>query len=199
MDCKEELPMEEIAAVAMRVSLKGTISNNGTTRHLAAKNKDGSTILEKQKECLHAAATEGRVIVQPRGTADEVIRAINNGFSPEFILNKFKELLEAKKTFVQKDGQVVESPDHSVQVRALEILLKYRVGLPVQRTEVVTPANDAAANLRAKLESSSALRRAFRETLDRLDAIEVANPNGPMRRIAGESNKFANHAPVNSY
>jgi hypothetical protein len=194
MNGKSELSVDEIAEMGVaRRSFKGI---PGAPRAhgkagLAMQNPDGAAAAQARGSALAEAAADGRVIVNPKPGVDAVMKMINEKFDENFIHDKFREVLDAKKTMVDKQGTAHVSPDHATQVRALELLLKYRIGLPVQRTEVVTPTTDSASNLRAKLAGSAALRRAFRDTLDRLDAIDVAAPGDvvapPMRRATSRA------------
>jgi hypothetical protein len=186
MNGKTELSVDEIAEMgAVRRSFKGIpgathpVGKSG----LATKNPDGAAAAQAKAETLSEAAADGRVIVNPKAGVDSVMKMINEQFDETLICRKLKELLDAKKSVIDKSGAVHTTADSTTQLKALELLMKYRVGLPVQRTEVVAPATDSAANLRAKLASSPALRRAFRDTLDRLDAID---PSGPDEEGGGE-------------
>jgi hypothetical protein len=201
MDHKEELTIDQIAdqVAASKIQSAPAIGAIPGSPHskgkagLATQNPTGLAAEKARKEELVQAASEGRVIVNPKAGVDAVMQMINREFDEEFIRERFTDVLTADKVIVSKDGSITHAPDHGTRVRALELLLKYRVGLPVQRTEDVTPkTSDSSANLRAKLAASPALRRAFRETLDRLDAIdpegsdpvdgEVDVVKAPMRR-----------------
>lgn len=67
---------------------------------------------------------------------------------------------------VNRDGS--RGPDHRTRVQAALALLQYRVGRPVERSEVisVTVEKDHAADLTERLKSSPALRASLQRLLN---------------------------------
>ena len=81
----------------------------------------------------------------------------------EQIAIAIRDALTATQT--TRSGTV--EPDHKTRLQAATLALSYRVGLPVQRQEVIT-ANIAAdeTSIHERLKNSTALRAALRRTLD---------------------------------
>jgi hypothetical protein len=71
---------------------------------------------------------------------------------------------------VNRDGS--RGPDHRTRVSAALALLQYRVGRPIERSEVISVNldADAATGLAERLKNSPALRSSLRKMLDQVDA-----------------------------
>ncbi len=102
----------------------------------------------------------------PRQINKEVVVALARKVSPDLIADKIKELLSM--TRVTKAGSI---PDVRAMEAGIKLYLAYAVGLPTQRSEVVTVNVDAdsAVGMEERLRHSPALRAMFRKMLDRVE------------------------------
>lgn len=106
----------------------------------------------------------------PRHISKEVVVALARTVSPDLIARKIKQLLETERE--TKTGMV---PDVRAMEAGIKLYLAYAVGLPTQRSEVVTVAVDAdsAVGMEERMRNSPALRAMFQAMLDRVDVQAV--------------------------
>ena len=90
---------------------------------------------------------------------------------PERIIRALADALTAEQ--VNRDGS--RSPDHRTRTQAALALLSYRIGRPVERSEVVTVNLDADSmtGLRERLKSSPAMRDALAGLLAEVEGGSV--------------------------
>jgi hypothetical protein len=109
----------------------------------------------------------------PRQISKEVVVALARKVSPDLIADKINLLLS-----MTRQTKVGEVPDVRAMEAGIKLYLAYAVGLPTQRSEVLTVNvdADAEAGLAERLKSSPALRQVFRRMIDQ---IEGGNPESP--------------------
>lgn len=100
----------------------------------------------------------------PRVINKEIVVAMANKVAPDDIAAKVYELIHAKRE--TKGGAMI--PDVRSMEAGIKLYLSYVVGLPIQRSEVVTVNLDAdsTTGLAERLRNSPALRETFRRILD---------------------------------
>ncbi|HEY9153760.1 MAG TPA: hypothetical protein VIM69_01435 [Opitutaceae bacterium] len=96
--------------------------------------------------------------------ASEIITEITRTITPNRIAESLMQLLSAE--FIDKRGE--RHADHRVRASAVQLLLAYTVGKPVERSEsvVVNVSPESEVVLLEKLKQSPALRAALREILE---------------------------------
>lgn len=112
----------------------------------------------------------------PRTINKEVVVALSRAVAPELVADKIKQLLEM--TRVTKAGEV---PDVRAMEAGIKLYLAYAVGLPTQRSEIVSVNVDAdnALGLEERLRHSPALRAMFRKMLDNVEG-GASDSSGPV-------------------
>lgn len=102
----------------------------------------------------------------PKTINKEVVVALAREVSPALVAQKIKQLLEMTRT--TKAGEV---PDVRAMEAGIKLYLAYAVGLPTQRSEILTVQVDAdsAVGMEERLRHSPALRAMFRKMLERVD------------------------------
>ena len=102
----------------------------------------------------------------PRQINKEVVIALAREVAPDLVAQKIRQLLDM--TRMTKAGEV---PDVRAMESGIKLYLAYAVGLPTQRSEVISVNVDAdsAVGMEERLRNSPALRDLFRKMLDRVD------------------------------
>lgn len=136
------------------------------------------------KEDVASAVRDGRLSIRSADLAPRVIEELAKKFSPDIIVNKIAECLEATKTMAV-GGRPYDTPDYKTRLDALKLVMQYQVGMPVARSEVVTHNVDTMQTLESKMQNSPALRRAVGRMLDKAKAddgevINVSTDSRPL-------------------
>lgn len=113
---------------------------------------------------------------------DEVLfqRAINERFGPGRLADEVELGLTAVKTYQTKEGDVLEFPDYSTRVKYLDLLFKYRIGIPEKRAKPKEARKFTMADLEQQIAVSPAARRWL------LDKIAAAGEAAKVPAPAGE-------------
>lgn len=99
--------------------------------------------------------------------------ALDARFSDDVVLGHIERLLAAERSF-QQDGSIVTAPDHASQIRALDLLLKYKLGLPFARVEPKASKSVDLSEFSERIRKSPAYRQGLRELLDEAEAAAKA-------------------------
>lgn len=170
--------------------VSGVAKGDGLNKQNATPFSPGSEMAEKNN--LHEAAKEGRVAIRPADVANELIHQLAHKFPAAVIVDKFSQLLDAKKCIPTQGGGIRVEPDSPVQLKAMELLLKYQLGLPVQRQEIIQKSYDSLDTLKEKLTKSPALRKAVGKIIDSNGAVDIEaekDMNQARREIAKPKQK----------
>ena len=106
----------------------------------------------------------------------EIERTLSREITPQTIRDALAAAvgaLQATRTVVTKGG-AVESPDYATRLRAVEILLSWGVGKPVERSLIVQRTESdtmGVDKLRELAQQSPAMRAALVELLSDLTAL----------------------------
>ena len=84
------------------------------------------------------------------------------------LMDKLEELLNAKRKYVTKDGDEREMDDYSTQLKALEMVFKYKIGSPRQRQEVTVNKELDIQELLAMAQQSPMFAKALRKIFELL-------------------------------
>jgi SLT domain-containing protein len=101
--------------------------------------------------------------VTSRDITPAFLAAIAAKVTPEDIANAISELLGATAWVKDSVSTYKEVPDMRAKADGIKFWLSYQLGLPVQRTEIVTATVDTEEITMAKLMASPAARKAMME------------------------------------
>jgi hypothetical protein len=114
---------------------------------------------------------ERKAIVTGGDPARAVMDALAGRFTPEVLCAKLEDLMGFEKTYMNRNGDTISSPDGTVQLKAVETIIAYLVGRPIERQQVMTVAQPATMNdLLDKARKSPVFRSTLRQLLDGLEA-----------------------------
>jgi len=102
---------------------KGKRTSPKKRASLARAHSEPATVAQVQRE-LSDRASDGAIIAE-----------LSRRFTPEKICNRLEALCDAMTPPIKtKDGNLVSRPDCSTRLRALDMLLAYLVGRPIERS-----------------------------------------------------------------
>ncbi len=97
-----------------------------------------TTAVEKPKEPEETRTDTGTMPpVNPLDTGREVALMLAARFSADYLERKLREMLNATETYVTKTGNEFTRPCWAPRMKALELLLAYQVGRPVERSQSI--------------------------------------------------------------
>lgn len=108
-------------------------------------------------------------LTSPGRANSELIESLREAFPPEVIHGHIKACMSAN--VVTKGGNIL--PDNRTRLAALQLLLAYTEGRPVERAQVETinhNLEESPDSLEERLRKSPALRRSLAATLAKLEA-----------------------------
>lgn len=109
-------------------------------------------------------------------------RALQAEISPELMAKKGRQLLDSKRYFVNKQGEIVGVDDHASQIKALQWVSTNLVGTPVAKQPVKEEVKKVSwEELQARCLKSPAARIALRRMVDDMEkaAAVAAVPPAP--------------------
>lgn len=115
-----------------------------------------------------SVGSEKMALATPGRLNAELMKALVTRFPPERVIAHLERLMTA--TAVTKAGR--EIPDCRTQLAAIQLLLSYTVGKPVERQEIINvnvdPKGADAGNeeMKERLRQSPATRKALRAVLE---------------------------------
>ena len=120
---------------------------------------------------VHRAAKKGGFLSSPGRVNSELIQSLVEAFPPEVIHGHIAACMSA--TVVTKGGTVL--PDNRTRLAALQLLLAYTEGKPVERQQVETLIHnsDPVADIEERLAKSPSLRRSLAATLAKVESQTV--------------------------
>lgn len=95
------------------------------------------------------------VHVSPDDAARDTMMMLASEYAPERLKEKLNEMLEATETYTNAKGVGYTRPLWSVRAKAVELLLAYIVGRPIERQQIIkTSAPATLDDLIAQAEAS---------------------------------------------
>lgn len=107
-------------------------------------------------------------------------RALAAEFPDEYLAMRYKQLAEAKKHFVDKEGNVVTVDDDATSLKALDGVREFLKGKALPKEKVKEEARFTKRELDRNIDTSPAMRRYLLERIVRAgDAAEIKQPAAP--------------------
>ena len=106
---------------------------------------------------------------QPAEANLQITESLFQEFPDSDLIDVLREMLGATRVFVQKDGNVIETPDWPARDRAMRLIFEYRLGKPVQRQEIVTHNTNSTADVVEMARQNPGFRAALRQILEEPD------------------------------
>lgn len=115
----------------------------------------------------------GHDLADPGMINRAVLEALARRLPPDYLAERVERLINAKRTFRDKAGNVHTEDDVRANEAGLKLAYAYQVGKPIERAQIVTKniaVDESVESMEERLRKSPALRRSLAKTLAKLDS-----------------------------
>lgn len=102
----------------------------------------------------------------PVKTVSNLAKLLKDRNLEEKAIAGLEECLDAKITMKNEDGKIIEYTDYRTILGAIQTVLNYTAGKPIERREVITRHATTLEELQKQAKGSPEFRRVLRELLD---------------------------------
>jgi hypothetical protein len=115
--------------------------------------------------------SEALAHVSPDDAARDTMLTLAREFPPSALVVKLNAMLEATESYTSSTGKVITRPNWTPRAKALELLLAYIVGRPIERQQIIkTSAPATLDDLMAQAEASPVFLESLLSLLNHLKA-----------------------------
>jgi len=107
--------------------------------------------------------------VDPQAINDNLFLELEKKFPNNLIAEKLHEMLHAERVLQIRKGVTKKEKDWNASIKALDIILKYKIGKPTKRMEVKATQKMELADLEEMAMTSPEFHKGLKELLDKIN------------------------------
>lgn len=120
------------------------------------------------------------VSIDPQGINNALVGSLESNFPNQAIIDCLTEMLNASRTWTKKgrhgeEEQVIVEPDWMARDKALDKILKWKIGLPVQRMEVKNTNEMSWDDVREMAMNSPNFYKGLKELVEEIELTKKNN------------------------